>query len=544
MPFLRHYSISRRLIAIAMLTLLVVAGLVSLFAYNYHTSLLEARSTKTQHLVESGLGVMAYFHTQETAGTMSRAEAQSAAIAAISDMRYGNNDYYWIQNRDLIMVHHPFSQKLNGTDISSIADPNGKRLFSEMERKIAAHGKGYVTYAWPKPGFGQPVDKISYVESFAPWGWVLGSGIYLDDVKDDFWATMAPQLLLAGVGLTLLIGLSLLIARSILAPLQHTAQAMTDIASGEGDLTRRLDTNGNDELVALAAGFNQFCDKLSAVINDLRSLVNHNRQIASQVDRSMSDAKISYDQQKQELDTVASAVEQMSATSQDVAQRITESADAAQSAGKHSESGQSNAQITRDAMERLAIDIAATSEAITELDQQSNNISGVLDVIHGVAEQTNLLALNAAIEAARAGEQGRGFAVVADEVRTLASRTQASTDEIREMINSLLNNTARAVTAMKTSHDQSEAMRSQVEGVKTVLATINNSVSTITDMTHHIASAAEEQSQTSHTIAASLNQLSSLSDDVLKDLNDTAGNTANLNETSGRLEQLINQFKT
>ena len=544
MPFLRHYSISRRLIAIAMLTLLVVAGLVSLFAYNYHTSLLEARSTKTQHLVESGLGVMAYFHTQETAGTMSRAEAQSAAITAIGDMRYGNNDYYWIQNRDLIMVHHPFSQKLNGTDISSIADPNGKRLFSEMERKIAAHGKGYVTYAWPKPGFGQPVDKISYVESFAPWGWVLGSGIYLDDVKDDFWATMAPQLLLAGVGLTLLIGLSLLIARSILAPLQHTAQAMTDIASGEGDLTRRLDTNGNDELVALAAGFNQFCDKLSAVINDLRSLVNHNRQIASQVDRSMSDAKISYDQQKQELDTVASAVEQMSATSQDVAQRITESADAAQSAGKHSESGQSNAQITRDAMERLAIDIAATSEAITELDQQSNNISGVLDVIHGVAEQTNLLALNAAIEAARAGEQGRGFAVVADEVRTLASRTQASTDEIREMINSLLNNTARAVTAMKTSHDQSEAMRSQVEGVKTVLATINNSVSTITDMTHHIASAAEEQSQTSHTIAASLNQLSSLSDDVLKDLNDTAGNTANLNETSGRLEQLINQFKT
>ena len=544
MPFLRHYSISRRLIAIAMLTLLVVAGLVSLFAYNYHTSLLEARSTKTQHLVESGLGVMAYFHTQETAGTMSRAEAQSAAIAAISDMRYGNNDYYWIQNRDLIMVHHPFSQKLNGTDISAIADPNGKRLFSEMEREIAAHGKGYVAYAWPKPGFGQPVDKISYVESFAPWGWVLGSGIYLDDVKDDFWATMAPQLLLAGVGLTLLIGLSLLIARSILAPLQHTAQAMTDIASGEGDLTRRLDTNGNDELVALAAGFNQFCDKLSAVINDLRSLVNHNRQIASQVDRSMSDAKISYDQQKQELDTVASAVEQMSATSQDVAQRITESADAAQSAGKHSESGQSNAQITRDAMERLAIDIAATSEAITELDQQSNNISGVLDVIHGVAEQTNLLALNAAIEAARAGEQGRGFAVVADEVRTLASRTQASTDEIREMINSLLNNTARAVTAMKTSHDQSEAMRSQVEGVKTVLATINNSVSTITDMTHHIASAAEEQSQTSHTIAASLNQLSSLSDDVLKDLNDTAGNTANLNETSGRLEQLINQFKT
>lgn len=543
MSFLRHYTISQRLIAVITLTLLVVGGLTGLFAYHHHSSLLDSRAVKTRHLVESGIGVMEHFYDREKSGAMSRDQAQRSAKELLGSMRYGDNDYFWIQNRDLAMVHHPFSPHLDGTDLSDIADPDGKHLFVEMEEAVARQGDGFVNYAWPKPGFDQPVDKVSYVKAFGPWGWVLGSGIYLDDVQNDFWTAMASPLVLVLIGLTALVGLTLLVARSIVRPLKRTVNAMEDIASGEGDLTQRLSTDGSDELVLLAQGFNRFADKLSGVISNLGTLVSQNREIAQQASRAMADARNSYDQQKRELDTVASAVEEMSVTAQDVAQRITESADAAQTASQDSSAGQEDAQSTRDAMENLASDIEQTRKAMTQLDEQSGQISGVLDVIRGVAEQTNLLALNAAIEAARAGEQGRGFAVVADEVRTLASRTQSSTDEIREMIDALLSNTARAVASMKTSHEQSEKMRTQVDGVKKRLTTINDSVTTITDMTHHIASAAEEQSQTANTIAASLSQLSSLSDEMLVELNDTAGNTETLNEVSESLEQLIGQFK-
>lgn len=543
MQLLRQFSISQRLLVIALLVIVIIGGLVGRFATSYHANLLEARTVKTRHVVEAGLGVMAHFYSLEAANEVTREQAQEAAKTAIGNIRYGDDDYYWIQNRNIVMVHHPFSPHLDGKDLSKIEDPNGKRLFTVMEKTIAEHGHGTVTYEWPKPGFKQPVPKVSYVAEFQPWGWVLGSGIYLDDVREDFWKAMAPQLVVAAFGLIILAAFSWVIANSIVRPLKRAVRAMDDIATGEGDLTRRLNTDGSDELSQLADGFNRFTDKLAAVVRDLRQTVARNRQISDQVNKAMIDAKNSYDQQKKELENVAAAVEQMSVTAQDVSQRVSESAGAARDAGDRSRQGQARVQNTRDAMERLAKDIADSSRTMAELDQQSKNINSVLDVIRGVAEQTNLLALNAAIEAARAGEQGRGFAVVADEVRTLASRAQTSTDEIREIIGALNAGSAAAVIAMESSHNQSNIMSNQVEEVKSVLAGINDSVLTITDMTHHIASAAEQQSQTANSIAISLSQLSDLSDAVLVELNDTAGNTELLNEAGEDLDRLVGQFK-
>jgi len=280
------------------------------------------------------------------------------------------------------------------------------------------------------------------------------------------------------------------------------------------------------------------------VIDDLREVVARNRRIAGDVGIAMSTAEASYNQQNSELDTIASAVEQMSATSDEVAQRMSDSADAARQANRHTADGRQTADATSRSMQKLADDITHAGEAVSELNAQSHTIDSVLGVIRAVAEQTNLLALNAAIEAARAGEQGRGFAVVADEVRPLASRTQASTDEIRSIIDSLQAGTAKAVSSMADSYRQSEDLQQQVENSRSALQSIAGSVDTITDMTSQVAAAAEQQSRTSTEISASLGQLSNLGDRVLRELQDTARNTQQLTDAAQQLDQLISQFKT
>ena len=544
MNLLRRFSILQRLVTVTLLVLIIVLGLVTAFAVDYHKTLLDGRAIKTQHLVESGLGVLQYFHQRQLGGELTEQQAQQQAAAVLQGMRYDGNEYFWIHSDDLRMIMHPFSTQLVGNSVADIQDPEGKYLFREMVAVVNTQSAGFVDYMWPKPGVTDPVPKISYVAGFEPWGWILGSGIYLDDISETFWADMLPKLMVAALGLMLLVGVNLLIALSVNRPLAQAVAAMNDIATGDGDLSRRLDASGFDEISELAAGFNAFTDKLAQVIDEFREVVANNRRIANEVGLAMGKAEASYNQQNSELDTIASAVEEMSATSDEVAQRMSDSAEAARQASGHAADSQRTADTTSQSMRMLAGDLAQAGAAVDELSAQSNTIDSVLEVIRSVAEQTNVLALNAAIEAARAGEQGRGFAVVADEVRTLASRTQASTDEIRSIIDSLQAVTAKAVSSMQSSHRQSENMQQQVENSRSALKSIAVSVDTITDMTSQVAAAAEQQSRTSTEISASLSQLSNLGDKVLSELQDTALNTRKLTDSAQQLGRLIGHFKT
>ena len=346
--------------------------------------------------------------------------------------------------------------------------------------------------------------------------------------------------LVFAAGLLLVYFLSLGISN----PIKRTVNAMNDIAEGEGDLTMRLDENGKDEIAMLAVAFNQFAEKVRKTVSQVAGSTAQLASAAEELDTITRETTEGVLQQQNETEQVATAMNEMTATVQEVARHAGEAASFAQSANKESVSGKNIVSETTAVINKLAAEIEQSANVINELESDSENIGSVLDVIKGIAEQTNLLALNAAIEAARAGEQGRGFAVVADEVRTLASRTQQSTEEIQNMIERLQRNSRQAVEVMQASKDCAGASVEKADEASTSLTAITQAVTNISDMNVQIATAAEEQSSVSEEINRNISNIN----DVVRQ---TAEGTGQISEASSELAQLSNdlqllvsQFKT
>ncbi len=326
--------------------------------------------------------------------------------------------------------------------------------------------------------------------------------------------------------------------------LESINRAMNEIAHGDGDLTKRLDATGEDEITILATGFNTFVENLQNLIQQLKGIVvsvnNNADDIRAKVNEDLSRVSV----QKSETEQVAAAVNELSATVQEMAQNTALAKGAADSARTETENGMSVINNTVQSINGLADAVEEVSDSIKTLEGHSNSIGTVLDVIRNIAEQTNLLALNAAIEAARAGEHGRGFAVVADEVRNLASKTQSSTLEIQSMIEALQGGTAAAVRAMERGRSEAESGVEQVSIAGDSLNSIGDAVTTIADMSMQIASAVEEESAVTNDINRNImviNDSISESADASTQNAETAQNLAN---SASELTDLVNRFKT
>ena len=342
-----------------------------------------------------------------------------------------------------------------------------------------------------------------------------------------------------------LLGVALmwLTARGVTQPILGVAAMLKDIASGEGDLTRRLEYARQDELGELAGWFNRFLDKLQPIIADVKHSVQDARSTADQSAAIASQTSAGMQQQFREIDQVATASQEMSATAHDVANNAAQAADAARGADSASREGLAVIDRTTLAIEQLASELNSAMGEVEALASSSEQIGSVLEVIRGIAEQTNLLALNAAIEAARAGEAGRGFAVVADEVRNLAKRTQDSVEEIRQVIENLQNGTREVVGSMHSSHKQAQSSVEQVGQAVAALRRIGDSVTVINDMNLQIASAAEEQSA----VAEEVNRNVASIRDVTEALSGQADESARISQTLNRLanhqQGLMDQFR-
>ena len=300
-------------------------------------------------------------------------------------------------------------------------------------------------------------------------------------------------------------------------PLKTVSDALQTIANGNGDLTQRIPLNTQDEIGRLATNFNRFVGSLSELISHVRGLA---RDIDSEADQGLKRSQGSVrelSRQQQELTMVATAVTEMASATQEIANNAEQTAAAAIQSSERSESGRSLVNKTRESITQLSDDISDATEVITQLDRHAQEINGILATIQGIAEQTNLLALNAAIEAARAGEQGRGFAVVADEVRVLSQRTAASTTEIQSTIETLQRTTQKAVGMMAKSQNMAAHSVQDALDASTALEEITRAVSSISDMANQIATAAEEQSHVTGEITTNVTAIKDVADELAND---------------------------
>ncbi|UOB72960.1 MULTISPECIES: methyl-accepting chemotaxis protein [unclassified Pseudoalteromonas] len=540
---LRRFSIFQRF---AMLVGIVIFGLIVLSVSslnNQYKALKYEQYLKTQNVVETAYSIIEHFHTLEQNNTLTQQQAQTQAMNAIRALRYDKTNYFWINNYQPEMVMHPIKPALEGKDLTNNKDPDGKALFVEMVNITKKDGEGFIPYKWPKPGEEQPVDKVAFVKGFNQWQWIIGSGVYLDTIDAAFSFQRNLIILNAVVMIIAVIVFSYFIGRSVLLPTRLAANMMKDISQGEGDLTRTLNEEGNDEISKLSHSFNLFVSKMRESLVHVSQSANDVNEHAHTVDDSTKTSQSFIELQNDSSTQVAAAMEQMTHQIHDVSSNAEAAEQAANDAAHNASTGKHVVAETITAIETLSANIETVSRVTEDLANESQNIGSVLDVIRSISEQTNLLALNAAIEAARAGEHGRGFAVVADEVRTLASRTGQSTDEIQSMISKLQEGTRAAVDAVKASQTLSVSTVEQASSANNSLNEIERLVSVITEMNSQIARATEQQTQAADEVNLRINDLSQSTEQSLDNTKQLNSASDKLKQSSTELSSIVNRFK-
>ena len=356
---------------------------------------------------------------------------------------------------------------------------------------------------------------------------------------------LAKTASIIGTLIALIVGIVItrLIVIGIVNPIVQTNLILKDIANGQGDLTKRLAVNSTDEIGQLSGHFNNFMSKLQSVITDVVRSANQLSVSAEQMSQVSAESNKGISQQNNETIQVATAITEMSSTIEEVARNTENATHAAINADHEAQSGSRFVDETMDSIKALAAEIDSSSEVLDTLKSHSEGIGTVLDVIKGIADQTNLLALNAAIEAARAGEQGRGFAVVADEVRTLAKRTQDSTLEIERIISDLQSGADQAVSVMQSSKAKSNTTVEKGQQTSEVLLSVITAINTVLDMNTQIGTAAQEQSAVTQEVSGNITNIQTISEKTAlgADIaNKASQEVANL---SSELQKLVSQFK-
>ncbi len=512
-------TIGRKIYALIAIGFVGLIGIAILDSSELANGLKRQKQIELQHMTELALGVVKDQHAAAQRGEVSEAEAQKRAADRVSAMRYGNGDYFFITDMQRRMVAHGTTPALVGKDMSETKDPNGKRLVVEMVAMVQQSGSGFVDYVWAKPGAEQPQPKLSYVVGFAPWGWVISTGVYIDDLAAQTWTSTQRSLIAAGIVIAILLVSSVMMARRITGPLNRITAAMKELAGGNLEVAVP-GVGRSDELGEMAEAVEVF--KLNAIerqrleaehaLQESRAADErkaHSNKLANDFEAAIGEIIHTVSSASTELEASASSLTATAARSQDLATAVAAASEEASTnvqsvASAAEEMSSSVNEISRQVQESAriaheAVDQARkTNDRVEELSRAAARIGDVVELINTIAGQTNLLALNATIEAARAGEAGRGFAVVASEVKALAEQTAKATGEIGQQIDGIQAATQESVLAIK---EISDTIAQMSEISSTIAAAVEEQGAATQEISRNVQQAAAGTGEVSSNIA-------------------------------------------
>ncbi len=554
MKWLQNLHLASKIILVVVLLSLSFGALVAFYIIPTLSNALERDAeNKIKNLVESAHHILQFYNEEAVAGRLTEAQAKELAKREVKKLRYAGNEYFWLNDYTPVVLAHPMSPQLEGQNVGELKDPAGFRIFSAFAETARLQGEGLVRYQWPKPGKDAPQPKISYVKNFEAWQWIIGTGIYVDDlteVKNSFIYRIVISFLCV-ISLVLV-----LVYVLIIAPVkQAVAKIIALLQDLEVyDFTKSIDLKQKDELGLIAQAFN-------SVIGNIRELILNTRDLSGTVVGEAQEMTVSTDE-------ISRASERIAITITELAKGAAEQASSAESSSdrlreivnglEHISSDMSDsANLTKRARE--AVDAGSglvgvqeekmaenkavcqkVGSAVAGLAEKSREIGEIVQVIQGIASQTNLLALNAAIEAARAGEHGRGFAVVADEVRKLAEQVSHSGTRIIDIVKEVQLGVNHASNEMdlvtKVVAEQEQGLKQMVDA----FSQIAESVGCVQENIEAVGGATSELSKEAAAAGNALSDVASISEETAAGTEDVAALTE---EASATIQEIARRVK-
>ena len=551
---------------------------------NYRTQLLQDVDTSLKNETQIVVSLLEKVYQQQQAGLLSEPEAKKIAADLVRDLRYDDGKgYFWIDTADGVNVVL-LGRDVEGKSRIDLVDPNGVHFIQEMLKNGRQPGGGYTDLSFAKPGETTPLPKRNYTTTFAPYQWVLGTGVWIDQIDAliaaqkeaidaDFYSSLRMTVLVSVLIEALCIALAIFFSNKLATPIAHVTNRLATLAQGDfrhnaaleakisstdeiGRMSQALDTLQHNVRQMMKQAI-EAAEKITTAVAQLNESADQSATVSSQVASSMSKVADSCNEQFAEMDRTKAQIGTLEQHMSAFAGNLSQTVDAVDGTNRAAAQGATRVNEAVLQMQRIAESVSRSAEVITVLGEESDKIGTIVDAIAAIAEQTNLLALNAAIEAARAGENGRGFAVVAEEVRKLAEQSSTSADEITALITSIQEKAQNAVEVMQEGASQAQGgteavdaagrtfkeIASMVEHVASESSAMGSRVHELEQSTHSIRDSAESMNKMSRSVAAESQTVSAATQEQTAAVQQIAGASRSLNEMSQAMHAAISKFK-